>query len=246
MSKRNSRYVDLFEVVVVPHELRIYRCLFENRQTIFQLASMCLNATSKCVPSSWIVNVSSFYWELQIIQHVIRRGKPRIVETAAKFIRQLQDPTRQTYVPSLLWLSSVCHRFVPNFRRSDAPLSRKLYKDQLKSFPPLTSQHKQAREPFTDVLTNPPVLELPRQTSTYIVDNRSWDKKVTASFYKRYPTYPPAQLNDGQKLWMTSKENWQLHTASALLSYSQYCYYAYIIRAHTSPPKQTTKHSIGW
>lgn len=99
---------------------------------------------------------------INYVSYTIRPGKVKITASSTDVIRKLQGPLAQTKIRSFLESSIVFGRFVGNFSRVAAPLSKKFFKDSPKSFPSLTIKGKKAVERLEDVLTNLPVPRLPR------------------------------------------------------------------------------------
>lgn len=129
---------------------------------------------------------------------LIRPRRLDIAESKIDAIRQLQYPTTQTEIRSFLRLCNVFERFVPNILRVAAPLNNKLCKDQPKSFLPFTVEKRQAAEPSKDLLTNLPVLALPRVTVIIMSTPRHAVEKLAAPCYNNNLEDPSEQLHAGQ------------------------------------------------
>lgn len=122
---------------------------------------------------------SSFLAEtISYLGHVSRSGRIEIRTATTDAFGQLKNPTTQTEIRSFLGLCNIFRRFVPYLSKVAAPLNKKLCKDQLKSFPSLAVEEKQAVECLKDLLSNPPTHALPRATAHYTVDTNACDIQI--------------------------------------------------------------------
>lgn len=110
--------------------------------------------------------------------HVIHSGRLEVAESPTDVVRQLEDSTRKKETGSFLVLCNAFRRLVSIFLLLAALLSKKLRKNQPKSFLSSTIDEKPALERLTDLLTNLPVLSLPRVAGHYTVDAGARGKHV--------------------------------------------------------------------
>lgn len=121
-----------------------------------------------------------FYIQKRVdyLGHMVSPGRLLVAAKTVQAVQKMLPPTYLTSLRSFLVLCNVYRKFVPNFARIAAPLTKKLRKDNPDKWERLKEDETEAFNKFKDFLAKPPVLALPRLGQTYTVDSDACDKQV--------------------------------------------------------------------
>lgn len=109
---------------------------------------------------------------------VIHPRRLKIASHTTDTIRRLKVPTSSTKLRSFLVLSSVFRHFVPNFARLEAPLNKRLQKDQPVTFGTLNMEELASLNALKDALIVLPVQALPNPSELIALDTHTCDAEV--------------------------------------------------------------------
>lgn len=119
--------------------------------------------------------------------HTITPGKLQVASKCQDAIRKAFPPRTVKELQSFLGLCNVYRRFVPNFARIAAPLTKKLRKGEPQNFGDLDKAESEAYERLRDSMISPPVLALPRAGYSYTLDTDACDYQVGCVLLQEQP-----------------------------------------------------------
>jgi RNase H-like domain found in reverse transcriptase len=110
-----------------------------------------------------------FRRRVEYLGHVIQPGKLAMAMKKMTEVAEWPFPTKKREMKSFVAFCSVYRRFVPNFAQIPAPLKNTLKKEAADEIL-VTSEIQAAVGMLTECLTSPPLLSLPTQESSFILE----------------------------------------------------------------------------
>lgn len=101
-----------------------------------------------------------------------------MAETTTIVIQELRYATTETELHCFLGPCSAYRRFVPWFSKLEAPLHKKLRKEEPRKFQTVTEAKLQYVYALKSALTNPLILALPSANGQYTIDTNASDARV--------------------------------------------------------------------
>lgn len=112
--------------------------------------------------------------------HVIKLGKLEIADHIADAVRDLKTPQMVTKLYSLLGLCNVFRRFVPDFSRIAASLTKRLMKNQPTNLGELVTEESDALATLKEKLISPLILAFLRLEGQFTINTNVCEKKFDA------------------------------------------------------------------
>lgn len=164
-------------------QIEVSTRIFGKHSRLFEKPSKSSTAKEQCVTLKLEKDLF-LVWKIDYLQHVIRPGRLEIAKTTA-INKELMDPATQSVVWSFLGLRNVSRRFVPNSSHVAVPLKQKHRKAQPIPFQTLMEPERYAVQQLNSLLTNPPVLTLPRADDCLTINSDTCDIQLGCVFLQK-------------------------------------------------------------
>jgi hypothetical protein len=119
--------------------------------------------------------------------HVIHPGKLAVSQKNILSIEKAQHPTTRTQLRSFLGMCNVYRKFVPSFAKIASPLTDLLKKGQPDTYNELTEEQANAFLLLRTALIKPPILALPKEGGSFILDVDASDYQIGACLQHEQP-----------------------------------------------------------
>ena len=124
---------------------------------------------------------------VRYLGHIIRPGRLEVDLARVAALKEAEHPRTQTELRSFLGLCNVYRRFIRDYTKIAAPLYELLKKGEPTKLGPLSDSAATAFATLVDMVTNPPVLALPRADLPYSIDTDASDYQLGVALFQHLP-----------------------------------------------------------